>query len=201
MQFLWSDAWLLAALFWARRATDHVELEHLLAYGDAINHAVFNPDELESGLARLAAANLVAVRDGSFVPNGRAMGWYEEFSRATMETMETMNWLAQKLPAEAWRGGVDPRNNLSFPGFSFVTYEEAVVAYQRRGNREMDTALAGASISSGANEPRRRSAGHFVLLVIAVVFGVEFILFFTNALSLARRAEAAAVPFLLLALV
>ena len=46
----------------------------------------------------------------------------------------------------------------------------------------------------------RRTLGHYALLVMAVVFGVEFILFFGAALTNAGRAHADAVRFLVLAI-
>jgi hypothetical protein len=59
--FLWSDAWLLLSLIYAREPADR---DHLRAVGDFINHAIFTDEELDSGLARLLQAGHATEHDG-----------------------------------------------------------------------------------------------------------------------------------------
>ncbi|HKO41952.1 MAG TPA: hypothetical protein VJU84_01575 [Pyrinomonadaceae bacterium] len=47
-RYNWSDAWLLLAIIYAGRDGD-ATLLRILAAGDFIEHAIFTPDELESG--------------------------------------------------------------------------------------------------------------------------------------------------------
>ena len=129
-EFLWSDAWLLAALLWAKRAEGEVPLHKLVAYGDALNHAVFNFDEIESGLARLTAAGLVAETDGLFVLVGEAVQWFEQIQPEKLSTREMLDQVAAKLSAEPYRPGRDPRNNLRYRGMSKSRYDDAVAGYQ-----------------------------------------------------------------------
>lgn len=46
----------------------------------------------------------------------------------------------------------------------------------------------------------RRTLGHYALLILAVIFGAEFMLFFVAALTNAGRAHANAVKYLVLAI-
>jgi hypothetical protein len=99
-RFLWSDAWLLAAIFYAHRAEGAATLDEIIAYGDAINHAIFNPEELDSGFARLVGAGLVSEIGGAFVPTGQATQWYEEFQRASITNIGSMEWVSERLDAD-----------------------------------------------------------------------------------------------------
>jgi hypothetical protein len=53
MMFEWSDAWLLLSLSYSGEPADR---EHLRSIGDFINHAIFNDEQLDGGLARLQRA-------------------------------------------------------------------------------------------------------------------------------------------------
>ena len=43
----------------------------VIAVGDGINHAIFNPDELESGFARLTSSGHIKEKNGIFLPTLR----------------------------------------------------------------------------------------------------------------------------------
>ena len=58
----WSDGWLLRAIAMARRGPSKAaKLEDIFAAGDAINHAIFTHDELQTGFERLRAAGLISI--------------------------------------------------------------------------------------------------------------------------------------------
>src|SRR4051812_49385128 len=126
IHFLWSDAWLLTAVFYARRAEGSATLPDIVGYGDAVNHAIFNPEELESGLARLVSAGLLLEVGEAFEPAGEARKWYAEFITTNSSNTRSMDFVGEKLRAEPYKPGIDPRNNFSFAGFSRERYESAV---------------------------------------------------------------------------
>ena len=129
-RFLWSDAWLLTAIFWAKRAEGQVSLMKTIAYGDAINHAVFLPEELEGGLARLTEARLIQEVNGHFIPVGDAEAWYAEFVALHENNWDSMQWMKAKLRSDPYHGGRDPRNNRRYPGFTKARYDEALQSYK-----------------------------------------------------------------------
>jgi hypothetical protein len=60
--WLWSDAWIFAAVaeVWKRR-----DLERIVATADSLNHAIVTNEELEGAIGRLAAVGLVEVEGTS----------------------------------------------------------------------------------------------------------------------------------------
>ncbi len=54
-------------------------LETIIAAGDGINFAIFEADELESGLARLASADFVVEKEGVFFPTEKVQSYAESF--------------------------------------------------------------------------------------------------------------------------
>jgi hypothetical protein len=129
-QFLWSDAWLLAAIFSARRGEDAATLMKVIAWGDILQHAIFEPEEIESGLQRLTAAGLITNNNWQFVPAGEAEDWYNEFLASRPKGPALMKWLASNLDADVHRDDRDPRNNLSYPELTAAVYETAIRDYE-----------------------------------------------------------------------
>jgi hypothetical protein len=76
-RFVWSDAWLLLALLYAREPADR---ETIIKIGDFINHAIFTDEELEGGLQRLFEAGYVIKHDGRFSPSPSVVAWFERIS-------------------------------------------------------------------------------------------------------------------------
>ena len=64
IKFNWSDAWLLLSVIYA--GGEGADLERIISVGDGIEHAIFNPDELESGLARLVSSGHIKEKNGIF---------------------------------------------------------------------------------------------------------------------------------------
>jgi hypothetical protein len=122
----------LAAIFYAHRAEGAATLDQIIGYGDAINHAIFKPEEIESGFARLVSAGLLTETAGALAPAGKAIEWYEEFQQAPITNVGSIDWVSKRLGAESYRAGRDPRNDLEYPGFTRAQYEAAYRAYSER---------------------------------------------------------------------
>ena len=71
-----SDAWLLLAVLLASQQGP-APLVQIIAAGDFINHAIFNPDELEGGFRRLSAGKLIRERRGKFTVAKKVLDYYE----------------------------------------------------------------------------------------------------------------------------
>lgn len=133
----WSDAWLLLAIIYAgsRGAT----LERIVAVGDGINHAIFNPDELESGLARLTSSGYIKEKNGIFSVTSKVLRAYAKSTsprRAIHKELDDM----EKLIGAASPSSKQPQiNNLKYAGFSKESYEEAVDRYLQRSGIGSDS--------------------------------------------------------------
>lgn len=132
LKFLWSDGWLLAAIFSAQRAEGSATLDQVLAHGDGLNHSMFNLDELESGIARLIAAGLIREESESFNPIGEAEEWFRQFKGQKLTNVASMDWAAEKLRAERYRPGNDPRNSLPYPPLTRKRFDDAMAKYHLR---------------------------------------------------------------------
>lgn len=122
----WSDAWLLLAIIYLGREGGN--LERIIAAGDGINHAIFNPDELESGFARLTSAGYIKEKKGIFSATHKVL-------RARRKTKSGRTYIHKDLEElQRLIGAVDANevagpNNLKYAGFSVAAYEEAIKRY------------------------------------------------------------------------
>jgi hypothetical protein len=130
--FHWSDAWLLAAIFGANYFESAATLDQIIAYGDVLNHSIFNFEELESGLARLSAAGLIREEDLAFLPSGPAREWFEELRPLGLGGLATIEWVAAQLAEERGRLSSDYRDTRAYPGFSRARFDQAVAKYQSK---------------------------------------------------------------------
>jgi len=133
IQFNWSDAWLLLAVIYA--GNEGANLERIIEVGNGIEHSIFNPDELESGLARLTSSGYIKEKDGVFHAAPKAM-------RAYLETTPTRSYIhkdlerIEKLIGAASSSSDQPHsNNLKYPGFSMASYTKAVNNYIERARK------------------------------------------------------------------
>ena len=130
IEYNWSDAWLLLAVVYA--GPDGATLARIIEVGDVINHAIFNPDELESGLARLTSGGYLKEKNGVFVATAKVRSAYTKTTsprraiHKEVEDMEKFIGAAQPMTAQ-------PRaNDLTYAGFSATAYAEAVAKYIQR---------------------------------------------------------------------
>lgn len=104
--FVWSDAWLLAAL--TVGGTDPRSLGQVLAHADALQHAVMTREELNGALGRLGRAELVLLEvDGCIrlSPTGEAL-----CLRAHSGSYRDMQaFLERALNTAPWTSDYDPR--------------------------------------------------------------------------------------------
>ena len=133
-EYNWSDAWLLLAIVYA--GNGGATLEKIVAIGDGIEHAIFNADELESGLARLTFGGYVKENKGVFSATRKVMKAYAKTTsprRAIHKELEDM----QKLIGAASPTSEQPQtNNLKYSGFTKKSYEEAVKGYVERFSKK-----------------------------------------------------------------
>lgn len=149
-RYLWTDIWLLQAIVLGDRGSG-ASLRDIVATGDGLNHAIFNDEELESGLARLAAGGLIEERAGRFHPTAAARAYYEK-AQTGGNVYEVRDALGETLNAERWTPETpvpDPRNNLTYPGFSSAAADEA----RRQWHEDAQRILAG--LDAG-RKPRRK---------------------------------------------
>ena len=95
-----SDAWLLLAILLASREGS-VPLDQIVAAGDFINHAIFNPDELEGGFRRLSAGKFIRERQSKFTVTKKVLDYYESNMtprRAIFNQLKDMERLLNVTP-------------------------------------------------------------------------------------------------------
>ena len=61
--FEWADAWVFTSLFMYDTNYKNLVLVSVLANGDALNHAVFELNELSTGLSKLVKNNLIEIKE------------------------------------------------------------------------------------------------------------------------------------------
>ncbi len=140
-RYLRTDIWLLQAIVSGDRGSG-ASLRDIVATGDGLNHAIFNDEELESGFARLTAGGLIEERAGRFHPTAAARAHYEKARAGGGNVYEVRDALGETLDAERWMPETpvpDPRNNLTYPGFSSAAADEA----RRQWHDEAQKIIAG----------------------------------------------------------
>lgn len=128
-KFNWTDAWLLLAIAYASSGENKATLEKIIAIGDALNHAVFNADEVESGLVRLTSGKYIKEKNGIFsvTPKVRRMHAATNSRRQTVE--KELEYFRKFIGAAAPASAPPQLNNLKYEGFSHANFREAVDKY------------------------------------------------------------------------
>ncbi len=132
VRFLWSDVWLLQAIYYASRV-EPARLSLVIGAADFINHAIMMYEELSGGLARLDREGLVVVDTGRWELSCSEMALAYIRSREQLRHVhdlgrEIERWLeaapyARKKPAHS------PSDDLHYPGLSKETFDAAVDEY------------------------------------------------------------------------
>jgi hypothetical protein len=130
IEFNWSDAWLLLAVIYAGR--EGANLEGIIAAGDGINHAIFNPDELESGLARLTSSGHIKEKNGVFTATPKVMRAYAKTTTPRTYIHKDLERIEKLIGAASSNSEQPHTNNLKYFGFSAAAYSEAVNRYLAR---------------------------------------------------------------------
>jgi hypothetical protein len=87
-----SDVWLLKAIHCAARG-EAADLVDVIAWGDIINHAIFEHEELDGGLARLASAGWIEPTGPSFRLSAKA--------KAALHEISSTDWVKQASAIDA----------------------------------------------------------------------------------------------------
>ena len=135
IKFNWSDAWLLLSVIYA--GDKGADLERIISVGDGINHDIFNPDELESGLARLTSGGHLQEKNGIFVATLRVRRAFAKMSPKRSYIHKDLERIETLIGAASSTNEQPNINNLKYPGFSETAYTQAVNKYlERFGERE-----------------------------------------------------------------
>lgn len=136
-QYLASDAWLLLAIIFAA-GKGEASLEQIVAAGDAINHAIFTDDEMESGLYRLSSGGFIEEVNDHFRPSNLTLEKYREISQKRKAWMKQMDLLGEFIGAKPWSFGVSfphPENRFRYPGFTKEKFAGAVKKYHIKASK------------------------------------------------------------------
>jgi hypothetical protein len=120
-----SDAWVQLAIINAHRSGT-ATLDRIIGAGDAINHAIFLPYELEGGLARLTVSGYVTDRDGTFAPTAKALSCAAASPRRGRAMLKELNDVQRMLASRS----AEPPKGIKYPGFSEAAYDAAIEAYR-----------------------------------------------------------------------
>ena len=119
-----SDAWALLAIIYANRSGS-ATLDKIIAAGDAINVAIFLPNELEGGLARLTAGGYITEHEGAFASTDKALA-YSGSSRDRRAMLKELSDVRRMLASRS----TEPPDGVRYPGFSEAAYDEAIEKYR-----------------------------------------------------------------------
>jgi hypothetical protein len=125
----WSDAWLLLSIIHASKRGG-ATLDRIIAAGDAINHDIFTPSEMESGLARLTSGGYIKEESGVFSPTRKAMR-YSRFRLLPKSIYEELKDVGKFIGAAPFTSKQPNANELRYPGFSEAAFNEAYDKYNR----------------------------------------------------------------------
>jgi hypothetical protein len=139
IRFAWSDAWLLYSIGLAIRGGRN-SLKDVIFAGDAVNRAVFTPQELRRGTAKLTAAGLAREQDGIFrleESGEQLMVRAEQAGDSLWDQVTEIARLLDAVPYEEWDepGYEDPA--WPYPGLS----DEIVAAASAEYSSEVKSIL------------------------------------------------------------
>lgn len=134
IQYYWSDAWLLLAIIYASSAGD-ATLERIVGAGDSIEHAIFNPEELESGFYRLTEGGFVKEKNGVFAATAKVIKAYAKTTTPRRTIAKEMEDIERLLAAKSYSSEPNPEHNFEYPGFSTELYERAVSGYLKAASK------------------------------------------------------------------
>ena len=133
----WSDAWLLLSIIYASESGG-ATLEKIIAAGDYINHAIFSPDELESGFARLTSGGYIKEKRGIFSVAERVMQAYSKTTSPRRAVHKELKGIEALIGAASPTSEQPHSNNLKYAGFSIEAYTEVVNRYIEDFSKKLD---------------------------------------------------------------
>ena len=129
--YLWSDAWLLTAIYGANLADEPASLARVIGTGDFINHAIFTLAELNGGFSRLEKGGLITVHDQTYSLTETGRNVTEIDPKAKKGAFYHMDTVRMRLGASEWGPRVNP-NEAGDPSNprTYVTEETFQTAFQ-----------------------------------------------------------------------
>lgn len=137
IEYQWSDIWLLQSIILGG-GDSGANLYNIISTGDALNHAIFTNDELESGLARLTLGGLIFEKNTNFFPTPMTNELYKKAGKSDggiysiRKRLGNILGAAQYSPKQIYP---NPKNNLSYPGFSPKAVEDAIKRWQKEARK------------------------------------------------------------------
>lgn len=125
-QYNWSDAWLLLAIVYANK-NGRGSLDRIIAAGDLINHAIFKPEELQSGLYRLTAGGYITKKGQDFDVTENVRETSRKLSRRSGYIREELEQIELVLSTSRRHRSLP--NDLKYSGFSINGYRAALKKY------------------------------------------------------------------------
>src|SRR5262245_7500536 len=126
--FEWYDAWVLAALIYAKAGTASVPLWRLIGVADALNKAIVSRDELECALTRLDQAGFVRALSDGFDVTPRAL--------ALKAPGSPVEGIARAIGAKPWSPQAEMPRTPEEVYVSVDAYTKAVKKYRKEFWRE-----------------------------------------------------------------
>lgn len=129
MVFEYADAWLLLSIIYANQH-NCAKLSDIIAWGDAVNRAIFSLEELQGGLFRLINTGYVAKRDDEFVPTDKIMQAYMRFTKKGNLIFDELQFVSSVIKSPEWSSGYDPSKANKNGSLEEITKERFEVAYR-----------------------------------------------------------------------
>ena len=139
IEYQWSDIWLLQSIIFGI-GEKGASLYDIIRIGDGLNHAIFTDDELESGLARLTAGGLIIEKEKRFFPTKKANEIYRKANKkggSVYSIRERIEKLLKATPYDPKQKYPNPKNNLTYPGFSTNATKEAIARWHKEARKLM----------------------------------------------------------------
>lgn len=124
-----SDAWLLLTIIYAGGGKKAATLDEIIAVSDAVNHAVFNEDELESGLARLTAGGFIKEKNKGFSATLKVRRAYSKTTTVRRAVDKELKDIEQLIGTALPAPDQPNINDLKYPGFSHEAFRQTVDKY------------------------------------------------------------------------
>ena len=127
----WSDIWILRALYVISPNGGQMDLEGLIATGDAINHAILTFEEVNNGIYRLLKAHLLTNEKGDFQFTEIAKALFDRFSGQGW--LKQMSLIRKALGVPDWSSDYDPNLLISPEVFVLKNqFDQALLSYRSR---------------------------------------------------------------------
>jgi hypothetical protein len=95
VNWTWTDAWVLTAAYLPKK--NPVTLTELFAAGDAVNKAIFTDDEVQQGLMKLSAAELLQWDGKVIALTEKALRLCDEAVESTQYILQAMKTIEEEL--------------------------------------------------------------------------------------------------------